>query len=86
MSLWIWLLVVFILWILYIQFSPKIGNVWIRPNSKGKKSFAPKGILSLLTKPFTDKTFWYPTNWDLNIYVILILTTIIYYLVTPLYD
>lgn len=86
MSLWIWLLIVFILWVLYIQFSPKIGGIWIRPNSKGKKSFQPKGIFTLMTKPFTDKTFWYPSNWDLNIYMLLIITTVIYYLITPLYD
>lgn len=85
MSLWIWLLIVFFIWLLYIQFSPRIGNIWIRPNSKGKKSLQAKGVLNLLGKPFTDKTYWYPHNWDLNIYMILIITTIIYYLLTPIY-
>jgi hypothetical protein len=85
MSLWIWLLIVFIIWILYLEFSPRLGGIWLRPNSKGKKSISTGGILSLLGKPFTDKTYWYPRNWDLNIYMLWILTTIIYYLVTPLF-
>lgn len=85
MNLWIWLLIVFIIWILYIEFSPKLGGIWIRPNAKGKKSFTTGGIISLLGKPFTDKTLWYPVNWDLNVYVWLIITVIIYYLVKPMY-
>jgi hypothetical protein len=83
MGLVIWLIIVLILWVLYIEFAPRMGNIWLRPNSKGNKTFRPSGILNLMIQPFTDLQYWYPRNWDLNIYAILIITTIIYYLVTP---
>jgi hypothetical protein len=84
MSLWVWLFIVFILWILYLEFSPKLGKIIIRPNEKGGYSFSFGGVWNLMLKPFQDSTFWKPSFWDLNIYVIWIITTIIYFLIYKL--
>lgn len=78
MSLWLWLLIVFIIWILYLELSPKLGKILIRPNSSGGYSFSFAGIGSLMLKPFQEAIFWNPKFWDLNIYVWWIITILIY--------
>ena len=78
MNLLFWLLIVFILWILYLEFSPRLGRIIIRPNSSGGYSLSLGGVWSLMKKPFTDLQYWYPRYWDLNIYVLWIITIIIY--------
>lgn len=80
MNLLFWLLIVFIIWILYLELSPKLGRIIIRPNASGGYSFTFGGIWNLMKKPFTDKQFWSPRFWDLNIYVLWIFTIIIYFI------
>ena len=36
-----------IFWILYIECSPYIGNIWLRPDSSGKTVFCPKNIITM---------------------------------------
>jgi len=81
MGLLIWLIIVFVIWIIYLEFSPRLGNIILRPNSKGTTTFTLAGVGALMAKPLTDKTFWYPSFWDLNIYVLWIITAIIYFLI-----
>lgn len=81
MNLVIWLLVVFVLWILYLELSPKLGRIIIRPNSSGGYIITFGGVWSLMKKPFVDKQFWSPKFWDLNIYVLWIITIILYLIV-----
>ena len=45
----------------YIQFSPQIGNVWIRNGS-----FRPINLLKFMICPFTKKFIWNPKMWDMN--------------------
>lgn len=71
------LLVSSILWLLNLQFNPKIGNVWIRPDDTGKKVFCPMSIISLLIAPFQNLYFWFPSNWDLNFYTFFGITYLI---------
>jgi hypothetical protein len=80
MNLIFWLSIVFLLWILYLEFSPKLGRIIIRPNSSGGFTFTFGGVLELMKKPFQNIQFWYPRFWDLNIYVLWILTIIIYFI------
>ena len=54
------------LFALYVQFSPKMGNIWIRKDDEGKDVFCPKNLLNLMVEPFTNKQFWYPQNLDMN--------------------
>lgn len=53
----------------YLEFSPKIGGIFRRPDVNGKTSFDPLGIVPFLKCPFQDRIFWYPSNWDLNFIV-----------------
>ena len=50
----------------YVQFSPNIGNVWIRPDGSGNKKLFINGLLSLMYEPFRLKKLWHPKFWDLN--------------------
>ena len=50
----------------YVQFHPKIGNVWIRPDHTGKRKIYLEGLLPMLKVPFHYKHFWNPKNLDLN--------------------
>jgi hypothetical protein len=55
-----------VLFALYVQFSPKMGNIWIRKNDEGEDVFVPKNLLNLMVEPFTNKQFWHPRNLDMN--------------------
>lgn len=51
-------------YLLYIEFSPGMGNIWWRDN----KLFL-TGAVSMLTEPLYNKTLWSPYLWDLNFVV-----------------
>jgi len=59
----------FIIFLIYLELSPKLKNIWIRCNSDNILKICPSGIISMLKKPFTDVFFWYPQFWDINYYV-----------------
>ena len=51
-----------ILYILYIQFSPSMGNIWIRNGV-----FAPYNIIRLMIVPLYDWNYWSNTSlWIIN--------------------
>jgi len=54
------------LFALYVQFSPKMGNIWIRKDDEGKDVFVPKNLLNLMIEPFFNKNLWHPRNLDMN--------------------
>ena len=60
-------LVLVLLYLLYIEFSPGMGNIWWRE----KKLFL-TGAISMLVNPLHDTTLWNPSLWDLNFIVWLI--------------
>jgi hypothetical protein len=66
-----------ILSLLYQQFSPRIGNIWLRPNSLGTISFNPSGVLLVIFMPFKHLFVWNPLYWDLNWVIWVILLSII---------
>ena len=55
---------------LYVQFSKKIGNIWLRPDASGKITFQPNQLLQLMICPFKKKLMWEFKNWDLNFPII----------------
>lgn len=59
----------FIIWLLYLELSPKLGGIFFRPDSTGKFRFRLEGVLPMLAYPFQSVEFWKPTNWDLNFIV-----------------
>jgi hypothetical protein len=79
----IWFFLNFILYALYIQFSPGMGNIWWRIDQDGNYKFRPQNLLNMIYSSFTP-IFWNPELLDLNfIYFTLmsfLLSIIIYYL------
>ena len=45
----------------YVQFSPQMGNVWIRNGS-----FRPINLFRLMVNPFSKSYLWRPSLIDLN--------------------
>ena len=59
----------FCCWILYLELSPKLGNIWLREDAHSKIVFAPINIYNLMVYSLTHITFWYPWNWDMNCFI-----------------
>ena len=67
------------IYLLYIQFSPQMGNVWWRGGY-----FSPIGAVKIMLYPLKEIKMWYIEMWDINyfvwifVYFIIIYITIIY--------
>jgi hypothetical protein len=70
-----------LIYLLYIEFSPGMGNIWWRDN----KLFLAGAVL-MLTEPLYNKTLWYPYLWDLNFVVWCIVCILIRLVVKKLND
>ena len=68
------LIVLTIIYLLYIQYSPGMGNIWYRNN----EYYSFNGALKLILFPFYNIKMWYLEMWDLNYFVWII----IYFLFT----
>ena len=54
-----------ILFLLYIQFSPDMGNIWIRSGR-----FMPIGAIKLIIYPFKEIHMWLiPEMWIINYWI-----------------
>lgn len=58
----------FILFALYLQYSPSIGNIWIRPNHSGENVFCPRSLIDVILVTFHDSNFWRIDMLDLNFF------------------
>lgn len=65
------LVITTIVFLLYIQFSPGMGNIWYRNN----EYFSPMGAVRVLLFPLQNAQMWLPNMWDLN-YIIWVAITI----------
>lgn len=70
---------VFLLWLLYLEYSPQIGGIVFRYDSSGTLRFSPSSIVTMLLEPFKSIKFWYPQFWDLNIYILISISLLILY-------
>ena len=55
----------FVLYLMYIQFSPGMGNIWYRND----EYFSPMGAVKMILAPFYVKELWRPEFWDINFIV-----------------
>jgi hypothetical protein len=55
----------FVLYLMYIQFSPGMGNIWYRND----EYFSPIGAVKMILAPFYVKELWRPEFWDINFIV-----------------
>lgn len=67
-----------ILWILYLEINPKIGNILLRMDSNNKIRFLPMSLVNLIVKPFFMKELWNLKVFDLNFYLVTIFNIIIF--------
>ncbi len=63
-----------VIFTLYLELNPKLGNIWYRQDSMGIKRISPKALLEYFKKPFQSIMLWNPKNWDLNPYMFSTLT------------
>ena len=61
-------IITFILFALYLQYSPSIGNIWIRPDHTGEYVFCPRNLFDIIIIPFKDIQFWNVKVLDLNFF------------------
>jgi hypothetical protein len=66
-------LLVTILYLCYIQFSPQIGNIWWRNDY-----FSPYGAYKMIIYPLQDILMWKPQFWDINFFIWIIFGFIFY--------
>jgi hypothetical protein len=69
----------------YIQFHPKIGNIWIRPDSTGTKALNLEGLIPMIKAPLLYNHFWKMENLDINWLIYVIGFNGAYYLLAPNY-
>ena len=57
---------------LFVQFSPRMGNIWIRTDSNGTRQLFPSNLFRLMAEPLklrstVGQNFWSrPALWPIN--------------------
>ncbi len=67
-------LLVWILWIVRIEFGPGLGNIWLRMDASGCRVFNLQGMWAMLIAPWKELAagrtwLWWPSYWDMNVWV-----------------
>jgi len=62
-----------LLYLLYVQFSPQMGNIWWRNDY-----FSPMGGIHLMIYPLKEIQMWFPEFWDINYFIWLLFGVCIY--------
>ena len=76
MKFFLFLLIITILFIIYVEYS--VGGILIRSNSSGKKSFNFSSLFNFMLHPLYNKLLWNFKSLDIN-YPFIILISIIFY-------
>ena len=63
-------------YLMYIQFSPHMGQIWIRNGY-----FQPSSAIKLMLYPFKNFRMWYFNVWDINYPMWLIIGTSMFYII-----
>ncbi len=70
---------IFIVYSLYVQFSPSMGNIWLRPNENNTMVFCPINLINLIFQPFIKSYFWNYNFLPINFWFYLICYLVFYY-------
>ncbi len=76
MNLFLFLLIITILFIIYIEYF--VGGILIRSNSSGNKSFNFISLLNFMFHPLYNKLLWDFRSLDINYPFIILISIIIY--------
>jgi hypothetical protein len=69
-------------YLLYIQFSPGMGNIWYRNG----EYFSPMGAVNVIFYPLYSVEMWRFEMWDLNFFIWILSFICVYYLYFGIYD
>ena len=70
MSWWIQKIFISVaLFALYIEVSPGLGGIWIRPDSQGHLMPSLKGFINYVFQPLHNRILWNPRILDANWFV-----------------
>jgi len=83
MNIIIYILIITIIFIVWSEYS--VTNIFIRENSKGKKTFNFNSLLGFLLNPFHKKTLWTFDTLDINYAFVLMYSLGVYYLQYQIY-
>jgi len=73
------ILIIFVIFSLYVQFSPTMGNIWLRNNHENNIMFCPMNLVRLIFRPFVDGYFWRYEFLAINFWVYLVVYLVIIY-------
>ncbi len=69
-------------YLLYIQFSPGMGNIWYRNG----EYFSPMGAVNVIFYPLYSVEMWRFEMWDLNFFIWILTFISAYYSYFSIYD
>jgi len=65
-----------VIYLLYVQFSPQIGNIWWRNDY-----FSPMGAIKIIVYPLYEIKMWNIEFWDINYFIWLLFGVIINFII-----
>jgi|TARA_B110000285_G_C14642262_1_gene388149 hypothetical protein len=65
-----------VIYLLYVQFSPQIGNIWWRNDY-----FSPMGAIKIIVYPLYEIKMWNMEFWDINYFIWLLFGVIINFII-----
>lgn len=72
--------------IIYLEASPKLGNIWLRKDKNNIKKLQISSLIEYFKKPFQNIILWYPNNWDLNPYMVSTISSISFWILRSYLD
>ena len=72
------ILIVLIVFSLYVQYSPTMGNIWLRTNSENEQVFCPMSLVELILSPLYRSYFWHYSLLPINFCVYLLVYMLVY--------
>lgn len=61
--------ITFILFGIYVEVNPTMGNIWWRYNSNCIKEIRIQNLITLIFAPFYYIFYWIPNMWDINFFI-----------------
>ncbi len=55
-----------IIFAIYVELSPSMGNIWLRLDSNGIKKISLDGLINLMIGPFYYPFYWNYNYFDIN--------------------
>ena len=65
-----------VIYLLYVQFSPQMGNIWWRNDY-----FSPMGAIKIIVYPLYEIKMWNMEFWDINYFIWLLFGVIINFII-----